>query len=1022
MLKFFLTDKGKDKFKKAIILAVVIFIILSTLSFTYAQVKLEVISSSKATLPGRLVTHVFRITNEGMKDGIYEMQVTLPPGGWRILAPLSLVDLVAQEREKIFLTILVPPFIPAREYEVNLRAVAKSHPQLKASTIALAQKYEIKPTATPQTHNVTASASATAIIVVKEFAGVKVEFLSEGGKVKGGEEVSYSFLVINRGNAVNKFKISAYSTHTWKINLSEELVELAPAERKEISVTLLVPKDAPEAKEYLTLKATSLKDESASDQVSMSTTILPPPPERVGGTLSKQVSANMSLSGSGSITKEEYHGGSINFDAGGDLSKGHWFNVYSGVPYSEEEIGELYVRLDYGVKERWDLSLGDVWADFSELTELSGRGARFHTRLGQSSDFSLIWAKEEEKDHYGANLSRSIGERTSLGLNYFTSSEGDITSLQLSHNFTKKWDISGEYAMSEGKENSDTASWIGSKFEGKNLILDAECIEAGTNYLGSRRDEEGAKVSSQYRLFKPLLLGLSLRRSSNNVNGDPTLPTVITDVVGVSSSLYFKRLPFLRLGYDITKDKSKGPPPFTDEEETKFFAGISGYLRPFAYFISKDWGKKNDYIEGTEFDLTGYRGTLSISLERLFGWLGYTEDMEQEVTKGTKEKSVTQEVGLGYDLIPEKFSTFIGWTKEWEEEITETISLGTNFRLGPNTYLSLEVEREESELGEVDWGASFSLGRSFGLPIPWVKTKGRIEGFVFIDKNKNSSRDEDEEGIRELILTVNGMQAITGGKGEFKFPPLEPGDYELNLEDIPTGLDSGIALPQRVSLTAGKIVEVNIPLVEVSSVMGVVFDDENKNGIRDKDEVGIPRVRILLSRKGALQETFTNPNGRFSLTVSPGEHRIIIDKSYLPKRYVLTTEGEYSITLAAEERGSVTFGARYKPRDIIITFQPPYADFSFDPRDPKSGETVTFDASVSSAFTGKIVKYEWDFDEDGKIDATGKIVDYVFSSAGDHPVTLKVTDESGATDSTTKTVRVLRNSLARKKYPYEVGS
>lgn len=38
----------------------------------------------------------------------------------------------------------------------------------------------------------------------------------------------------------------------------------------------------------------------------------------------------------------------------------------------------------------------------------------------------------------------------------------------------------------------------------------------------------------------------------------------------------------------------------------------------------------------------------------------YTEDTEQELAKGTKEKSRTQEFGLGYDLIPGKFSTFIG--------------------------------------------------------------------------------------------------------------------------------------------------------------------------------------------------------------------------------------------------------------------------------------------------------------------------------------------------------------------------
>lgn len=107
-------------------------------------------------------------------------------------------------------------------------------------------------------------------------------------------------------------------------------------------------------------------------------------------------------------------------------------------------------------------------------------------------------------------------------------------------------------------------------------------------------------------LNKPLLLGLSLQHFNNNVNEDPTLPTVITDIVDVSSSFNFKKLPSLRLGFNATKEKSKGPLPSTDEEETRFSAGISGYSRPFGYSVTKEWGKKNDYIEETEFDLTGY--------------------------------------------------------------------------------------------------------------------------------------------------------------------------------------------------------------------------------------------------------------------------------------------------------------------------------------------------------------------------------------------------------------------------------
>jgi PKD repeat protein len=82
----------------------------------------------------------------------------------------------------------------------------------------------------------------------------------------------------------------------------------------------------------------------------------------------------------------------------------------------------------------------------------------------------------------------------------------------------------------------------------------------------------------------------------------------------------------------------------------------------------------------------------------------------------------------------------------------------------------------------------------------------------------------------------------------------------------------------------------------------------------------------------------------------------------------------------------------------------PTASFTYSPSSPSTGESVSFDGSGSSDPDGSISSYDWDFG-DGTT-ATGSTASHSYSSSGDYAVTLTVTDDAGATDSTTQTVSV----------------
>ena len=55
-------------------------------------------------------------------------------------------------------------------------------------------------------------------------------------------------------------------------------------------------------------------------------------------------------------------------------------------------------------------------------------------------------------------------------------------------------------------------------------------------------------------------------------------------------------------------------------------------------------------------------------------------------------------------------------------------------------------------------------------------------------------------------------------------------------------------------------------------ISGIVFFDENKNGIIDSDEKGIAGVMVYTKSSS----TKTNKDGKYSLKVSPGESYVMI--------------------------------------------------------------------------------------------------------------------------------------------------
>ncbi|RLE41958.1 hypothetical protein DRJ16_05465, partial [Candidatus Woesearchaeota archaeon] len=109
----------------------------------------------------------------------------------------------------------------------------------------------------------------------------------------------------------------------------------------------------------------------------------------------------------------------------------------------------------------------------------------------------------------------------------------------------------------------------------------------------------------------------------------------------------------------------------------------------------------------------------------------------------------------------------------------------------------------------------------------------------------------------------------------------------------------------------------------------------------------------------------------------------------------------------------------------LMENKPPVAFLTYSPENPVVNQTITFNASSSYDPDGTITNYEWDFGDGNIMITTEEKINHSYLEAGIYEVTLTVTDDEGAKNSTTKMVTVMPAppsvSISTDKYEYTAG-
>jgi len=121
--------------------------------------------------------------------------------------------------------------------------------------------------------------------------------------------------------------------------------------------------------------------------------------------------------------------------------------------------------------------------------------------------------------------------------------------------------------------------------------------------------------------------------------------------------------------------------------------------------------------------------------------------------------------------------------------------------------------------------------------------------------------------------------------------------------------------------------------------------------------------------------------------------------------------GDYTVELTVTDEYGNTDTAT---STITVTSRTPDASFTVDPSTGTADTSFSFDGSSSSDPDGSMLTYEWDFGDGAT--ATGATTSHLYGTPDVYTVTLTVTDEYGASASTSKTVEV--NDLPSASFTY----
>ncbi len=873
--------------------------------------------------PNSFPAFVFPIYNNSDKSYDLDFEFLIPEN-WKIFSQKVPSQIEPQGKEKVRLTVVVPK--EARADTIHQIVLILEHDKF--------------------------SATAKAKIKIKAKPSFKVVSLLDEKKIIPGKTENLDFLIMNNGNVLDTLVINTEIPPEWDLLKSIDKLILKPQQKRNISLTFKTPKKIkPETEETIRLSVISTASQKNGLELSrtidtkitfigqfdkkISTSLYPAVPVNVGFALDN-------------IKKGNYPSLTF-FTNTGYINLGKYKTRIEtkqrteSVPTEQKpKLFTDYFRYELAGKN-WNVKLGDVNTTSNPLISdsffLPGLQQHIETARGFSSKYSI--EKAYLSFLYGKNLSENYNIY-SVVADYQVTEQFEISSVLLGKNDShllksgtvveskNNFSLGTSFGISksylEEKKISGATEFLANK-KLTSLELASRIFWAGKSYTGNEKGKTGAFLSSRWRP-KPFIYCWNNLLAYNQYLAETDSSAFITDFD--SRFLFtFRGYPSLNIGMNIFREKILEG---LEKKTNKFDLRIQKQLKyglPSVYFI---------FTNNSE-PLLGKKNIYEICLD----WISYIKfikyKIEQKFSR-SEQSPLNYKTGLDINtrLYKVIFGLYFSREKNWEElenqdyisQISTDIGISSNFNVklfGLDYNLKLELGRNFEE--EENWRISLFLSAggltTFYMPFPFVKTKGRIYGQLYLDKNGNGIRDLNEIGEPNILLFLDDEQAITDSDGKFEFPSMAAGEYPflLDIAALPAYLKPANEIPETIFIDKGEEISLDIPITSICSISGYVYLDSNENSKFDANEKSVSTMRLEVQNQDQQKwEAYSNNDGYFEIAdLLPGIYYLKIDRKWLPRRKLPAKE-EWSVILTQKApHQKINIAIREKKLQIKKTFK-----------------------------------------------------------------------------------------------------
>lgn len=222
---------------------------------------------------------------------------------------------------------------------------------------------------------------------------------------------------------------------------------------------------------------------------------------------------------------------------------------------------------------------------------------------------------------------------------------------------------------------------------------------------------------------------------------------------------------------------------------------------------------------------------------------------------------------------------------------------------------------------------SVRVGYSFGHPFrtPPVleqafggRQGGEVRGVAFIDRNLDGVKNDDEEFLANVTLTLGDVAVTTDAAGAYTLRVPEGQHAWAALSGVPSGF--ALHADSVMHVAGNETHDVDLPFVPVVNINVVVFDDADHDGVQSPNESGIAYAGVII--EGPEKRTVrVNAMGVTQVTgLLPGSYAVRPDPEQMPARYRATTDPVELVLREGDRQRTVAVGAAAPPRQVVTTF------------------------------------------------------------------------------------------------------